>query len=72
MERSWRFLTDDGYLSSRSYQLFQRAIAAGNQQFQQAAPHLLAKQRGYLLLDVDVARRLGIAPIPRFENRSRN
>jgi len=42
-ERSWRFLTGDRYLSSRSYQLFQDAVVRGNQEFQQALPHLRAR-----------------------------
>lgn len=33
-QRTWRYATTEGYLASRSYELFQRAVAAGNKQFQ--------------------------------------
>jgi hypothetical protein len=66
LQETWKFMTNDGYLASRSYELFRGAIAAGNQRFQHAAPHLQSKTRGYVLIDVDAVRKTGIAPIARF------
>jgi hypothetical protein len=66
MQRTWKFLTSEGYSTSRSYELFQRALATGRQEFQQALPHLKAQQPGYALIDVDAVRKLGISPIARF------
>ena len=66
MQRGWRFMTGDGYLASESYQQFQQALARGNEQFQQAIPNFKAKHPHFRLIDIDAARRLGVAAIPRF------
>ena len=65
-QRSWTFVTSDGYASSESFQQFQRAVEVGTRTFREATPHLQAKSPGYVLIDIDLARRMGIGAIPRF------
>ncbi len=65
-QRSWRFKTEDGYLSSESYNQFRQALSVGNGEFQQAAAQFKAKAPGYLLIDIQSARRAGISAIGRF------
>ncbi len=48
------------------YKEFQNALNAGNGEFQKAAPQFKAKAPGYLLIDVQAARRAGISAIGRF------
>ncbi len=66
LQRSWKFKTADGYLSSESYKQFQNALNAGNGEFQKAAAQFKAKAPGYLLIDIQAARRAGISAIGRF------
>lgn len=65
IQRGWTFKTADGYLSSESYKQFQQALNAGNGEFQKTAAQFKAKAPGYLLIDIQAARRAGISAIPR-------
>jgi hypothetical protein len=64
-QKSWRFLSADSYLSSESYRQFVAAMERGNAEFEQARPNLQARLPNYVVIDVDLARRAGLSPIPR-------
>ncbi len=66
VQRNWTFKTVEGYLSSESYRQFVNALNEGQAKFQQAAPRFQAKTPGYLLIDIQAARRAGISAIARF------
>jgi hypothetical protein len=68
MQQNWGFLTPNGSLASESYRQFRRAVDVGNQRYLQARPMFDGQAAGYQLIDVDLARRAGISPIPRFVN----
>ena len=65
-QKSWTFKTVDGYVSSESYKQFVNALDEGQAKFQKTAPQFQAKTPGYLLIDVQAARRAGISAIARF------
>jgi len=65
-QRSWTFKTNDGYLSSESYRQFVNALNSGSGGFQKVAVQIRAKTPGYLLIDIQAARRAGISAIARF------
>ncbi|GAC1640880.1 MAG: hypothetical protein NVS9B14_22450 [Candidatus Acidiferrum sp.] len=65
-QRNWKFLTRDGYLTSESYRQFVNALNAGTSEMQKASPNFQAKKGGYIVIDVEVARRSGISAIGRF------
>jgi hypothetical protein len=65
-QRNWTFKTVDGYLSSESYKQFFAALSYGDQEFQKAAQQFQARTPGYMLIDVQAARRAGISAIGRF------
>lgn len=67
-QREWQYWTADGALSSESYRQFARAVEVGNQRYLQARAMFAAKTPGYQLIDIDLARRAGISPIPRLVN----
>lgn len=66
IQRSWKFITADSYLSSESYRQFVEALDVGNSVFQKAAPRIQAKTPGYVFIDIQAARRAGISAIGRF------
>lgn len=66
LQKTWKFLSSDSYLSSESYAQFKRAIDVGNRAFQQALPHIQAKQPRYQIIDIEAVRKMGIASIVRF------
>jgi hypothetical protein len=66
-QNSVPFLTRDGALYSESYRLFRLAVEDGNQEYQQARAMLMAKAPRYHVIDIDLSRRAGISPIPRFD-----
>jgi hypothetical protein len=66
LQREWIFKTDDGYLSSESYKQFSYALDFANEEFQKVRPQFEANTPGYMLIDVQAARRAGISPIARF------
>lgn len=66
IQRNWTFKTTDGYLSSESYRQFTTALDTGSSEFQKASPSFQAKTPGYLLIDIEAARRFGISAIGRF------
>jgi hypothetical protein len=68
MRRDWRFLTPSSYLDSESYRQFLQAEDIATQRYLRARSFFTAKAAGYRLIDVDLARRAGISPIPRFAN----
>ena len=66
IQRNWTFKTADGYLSSESYRQFSGALNYGEQEFQKVADQFKTKTPGYLLIDVQAARRAGISAVGRF------
>lgn len=66
IQRNWTFKTADGYLSSESYKQFFAALNYGQQEFQKVAQQFQAKTPGYMLIDIQAARRAGISAIGRF------
>jgi hypothetical protein len=64
-QKSWRFLGADSYLSSESYRQFLAAMQRGNAEFEQARPSFQARNPNYAVIDIDLARRAGLSPIPR-------
>lgn len=65
-QKNWTYQAADSYLSSESYKQFFAALSYGEQEFQKAAPQVQAKASGYMLIDIQAARRGGISPIGRF------
>jgi len=65
-QRNWTFKTVDGYASSESYTQFVNALNVGQQEFEKVAPEFKARNHGYLLIDIQAARRAGISAIGRF------
>ena len=66
IQRNWTFKTADGYLSSESYRQFTGALNYGEQEFQKVAAQFKARTPGYMLIDIQAARRAGISAIGRF------
>lgn len=65
-QRKWTFMTADGYLESESYRQFSAALNYGEQEFQKVAPQFKSRSAGYVLIDIQAARRAGISAIGRF------
>jgi len=65
-QRNWTFKTVNGYLSSESYKQFFAALNYGEQEFQKVTQQFQARTPGYMLIDVQAARRAGISAIGRF------
>lgn len=62
-QKSWKFITKDGYLLSTSYRSMQQAMNVGRQTFNSMIPALQAQKTGYAILDIRQLRNIGIMPI---------
>jgi hypothetical protein len=62
-ERKWTFLTRNGYQSSESYRQYVTARRVGEDRFRSFVPHLQAKEPGYHVIEISLARGAGVAAI---------